>query len=320
MPCYIGLDCGGTKTAALITDESGAELGLGRGGSGNIGVNDDETLAASLHDAFRGACEQANLSPETSFASLCAGVAGYSYEHRRAPFLALLRAEIRAESYSLAPDYLAAYWGATGGEPGIVVIAGTGAVAFGRNAKGEEYKADGLGYLLGDKGSGFNLGLYALRHALESLQKGAEDRVTQAVKEYTGTHIVPEIIHWLYEDFTPARVAAIAPRIGTLAESGDPVASRLVVEMARRLRQTVRQVRHQLWLPREVPVYPIGGLWEMGAFFRSEFQDPHWLGEGESSIEPEDLAGGRFNVQPPRRSPAYGATLLARQRVETPPE
>ncbi len=311
MPYYIGFDCGGTNIVALITDGDGNELGSGQGGSGNIAVNDDETLAASLKNAFRAACKRAGLSPETSFASLCAGAAGYSYEHRRNPFLAILRSEIHADRYTLVPDYLPAFWGATEGEPGIVVIAGTGAVAFGRNAEGKEYKADGLGYLLGDKGSGFNLGLYALRHALESIQRGVEDSVTQAVKEYTDAQIVPEMIHWLYQDFAPARVAAIAPRIGVLSEEGDPIARTLVVEMARRLRQTVRQVRHHLWLPREASIYPIGGLWEMGAFFRSEFQDPHWLGEGEVSIEPEALAGGRFNVQPPRHTPAYGATLLA---------
>ncbi|MCX6379740.1 MAG: hypothetical protein NT023_09750 [Armatimonadetes bacterium] len=317
MPYYIGFDCGGTKTVALITDGDGNELGVGQGGTGNIAVNDDETLVISVRTAFRAACERAGISPNTSFASLCAGAAGYSYEHRRSPFLAILRSEIRADRYTLVPDYLPAFWGATEGEPGIVVIAGTGAVAFGRSAEGKEYRADGLGFLLGDKGSGFNLGLYALRHALERIQKGEEDSVTRVVKEHTGTEIVPEVIHWLYEDFTPARVAAIAPRIGTLSEEGDPVARTLVVEMARRLRQTVRQVRHHLWLPREAPIYPIGGLWELGTFFRSEFQDPHWLGEGEVSIEPEALAGGRFNVQPPRHTPAYGATLMARNSKES---
>lgn len=318
MGYYIGFDCGGTKTVAVITDGEGVELGAGQGGSGNIAVHDDDVLTASVSAAFLSACAKANLSSETPFSALCAGAAGYSYEHRRTPFLNILRAAVHADRYTLVPDYLAAFWGATEGEQGIVVIAGTGAVAFGRNDEGKEYRADGLGYLLGDKGSGFNLGLYALRHALESIQRGEEDAVTQAVKESTGAQIAPEVIHWLYEDFTPARVAALAPRIGELAEAGEPVARKLVVEMTRRLRQTVRQVRHHLWLPREVPVYPIGGLWEMGAFFRSEFQDPHWLGEGEMSVEPEALAGGRFNVQTPRNTPAYGATLIARNEALTP--
>ena len=311
MPYYVGIDSGGTKTVALITDGEGNELGSGQGGSGNIATNLDETLTVSVRTAFVAACEAAGLSPTTSFSAVCAGAAGYSYEHRRDPYLAILRSEIHADNYTLVPDYLAAYWGATEGTPGIVVIAGTGAVGYGRNAEGKEYKADGLGFLLGDKGSGFNLGLYALRHALDQIQQEKEDSVTRLVKTYTGTHIIPEVIQWLYDDFTPSRVAAIAPHIGVLAEEGDPVARRLVVEMARRLRQTVRQVRHHLWLPREVAVYPVGGLWELGAFFREEFQDPHWLGEGEISIEPEVLAGGRFNIQSPLHSPAYGAALMA---------
>ena len=138
MRYFLGIDGGGTKTAALIVDESGVELGSGEGGPGNIANNEDRTLRKSLHAAVGAAREDAGLPESTRFASVCAAVAGYSAPQRLEAFEALLKTEILADHYSVVPDYIAAYWGATHGEPGVVVIAGTGAVAYGRNAEGQD--------------------------------------------------------------------------------------------------------------------------------------------------------------------------------------
>jgi N-acetylglucosamine kinase-like BadF-type ATPase len=315
MPLFLGMDAGGTKTAAVLLTETGEEIGRGMGGAGNIATNSDETLQSSVQDAFRTTCESAGLSPETVYLKgVCVGVAGYSVVPRRDPFLHILQDTLPAETYTLCPDYEIAWWGATEGTPGIIIIAGTGAVAYARDAEGNEAKADGYGFLLGDRGSGFNLGLYALRHALHTMQTDAVDRVTQTVQEHTNAHISAEILHWLYTDFSPARVATLAPKIGILAEQGDTSARVLVVEMARRLRHTVREVRYRLKLGREIPVYPIGGLWELGSFFRNEFQEPQWLGDGSVEVAPEDLAGGHFDLKQAKHDAAYGAALLAIQK------
>src|SRR5579883_624835 len=93
---YLGLDGGGTKTAAAILDADGRELGRGAGGPGNVASNDDATLRASLRDATSEARGRAGLPAEASFAAVCAGVAGYSVPARREAFAALLRAEIAA--------------------------------------------------------------------------------------------------------------------------------------------------------------------------------------------------------------------------------
>lgn len=317
MKLFLGIDGGGTKTAALIMDAEGSTLGRGAGGPGNIAVQDDATLAHSIAQAVKEASQQAELNLETTeFAAVCAGVAGYSVEDRRAAFLEILRTQIKAAAYSVQPDYVIAYWGASQGDPGIVIIAGTGAVAFGRNAEGEAAKEDGLGYLLGDRGSGFNLGIRVLRHTLTQMQKGTSDLLSEAVLAHTGAQTQSHILQWLYGQFSTARVASLAPIVGKLAEEGDPAARAHIVEMARRLRHSVRQVRHKLWLPRDTPVYPIGGLWQLGAFFRSEFQEPQWRGEGEIVMEPEALSGGRFHLAEPKSDAAYGAALLAKQESE----
>jgi glucosamine kinase len=311
MAYYLGIDGGGTKTAALIIDESGAERGRGQGGPGNVATHDDAMLTHSLRDALEGACQTAKLPRNTRFAAVCAGIAGYSAAPRRDAFERILRAQVDAESYRIEPDYVIAYWGATHGEPGIIVIAGTGAVSYGRNAEGESAKEDGLGFLLGDRGSGFNLGLHVLRYTLEQMQAGKSDALTEAVIAHTGATKIGEIIQWLYGNFSPARVAELAPIVGALAEQGDPAARAHVSEMAMRLRHAVRQIRHTLWLPRDTPIYPLGGLWQLGDFLRAEFIEPTWHAGGLSAGREEALPGGRFNLAPPRSSAVYGAALLA---------
>ncbi|HZT43922.1 MAG TPA: BadF/BadG/BcrA/BcrD ATPase family protein [Chthonomonadaceae bacterium] len=314
MPLYLGIDGGGTKTAAVLITAEGTELGRGLGGPGNIATCSDTALAQSLRAAVGAACRAAGLSPkETRFAAVCAGVAGYSADERREAFLTLLRTEVAADSYRVEPDYVIAYWGATSGQPGIVVIAGTGAISYGRNARGETYREDGLGYLLGDRGSGFDLGLRALRYTLERVEAGCPDQLADAVMAHTGAVSRNEIVQWLYGNFSPARVASLAPVVGTLAESGDDAARKLVAEMAHQLRDAARRVRHKLWLPRDTPVYLLGSLWDMGEFFRSEFADPRWHEPDGAPQEPAPLNGGRFLIHSPLHDAAYGAALLAKE-------
>ena len=317
MQIFLGIDGGGTKTAALVVDEKGTELGLGVGGPGNIANNEDATLSRSLRTAVGAALRSADLPDTTRFAAVCAGVAGYSAPQRREAFDAVLHTEVDAEAHRVEPDYVVAYWGATHGEPGVVVIAGTGAVAYGRNGDGEERKEDGLGFLLGDRGSGFNLGVRVLRYTLEQMQAGTLDALAMAVLMHTKAQSENEIIQWLYGEFSPTRVAGLSPIVGRLAESGDEAARWQVAEMARRLRHSVRQVRHALWLPRDVPVYPLGGLWQLGSFFLSEFADPRWSGEGRFAVATESVPGGRFELAEPRSEPVQGAALLAIRTAST---
>jgi hypothetical protein len=91
----------------------------------------------------------------------------------------------------------------------------------------------------------------------------------------------------------------------------------MVAEMARRLRHAVRQIRHSLWLPRETPVYPLGGLWQLGEFFRAEFTEPQWEGAVGAPLAHEAVPGGYFHIKEPLHDAAYGAALLAMQSTPT---
>ncbi len=311
MALYLGIDGGGTKTEAVFLDETGQERGRGTGGPGNLATRSPGAVRESLKEAVERASAASNIAFNSQIEAVCAGMAGYSVEENRLAFEEALRSEVKAAFSLTVPDYEAAYWGATEGKPGIVVIAGTGAVAYGENFAGETQRFDGLGYLLGDRGSGFNLGLYGLRHALERLQLGDLDPLAVQILDHIGAALPAEALRWLYGEFDPAKVAGIAPIVGEFAEVGEPQAKNMVAEMARRLRHSVRQIRYGLKLPPEVPVYPMGGLWNLGAFLREEFRSPRWRGTPDHPCEPEALHGGDFVLAKPAHDAAVGAALRA---------
>ena len=309
---FLGIDGGGSKTTAVILNADGVELGRGTGGPGNIATMSDTLLRQSLVDAIYAARLSSQIQESFSYGSVCAGMAGYSAEGRRSEFLELLRDVTSAERCLLEPDYRIAYWGATHGEPGIVVIAGTGAVAFGRNQAGQMDREDGLGFLLGDKGSGFDLGLNALRHAVHMNRDGRTDAITQAVMAHTNTNSCEQIVQWLYGQFSPARVASVAPLVGKLADSNDPAACWYVVQMAKCLRHSVRALQQRLLFAEPCPIYPLGGLWNIGRFFREEFRKPGWHGTPEYMVAATPESDEAYEVATPRSDAAYGAGLYAR--------
>src|SRR5580658_1664870 len=100
METYLGLDGGGTKTAALIMDADGRVLGEGTGGPGNIAHNPESVLRRSIQEACSSAASGILASDDApSYTAVCAGIAGYSVETKRNDFEVLLRREVRAERY-----------------------------------------------------------------------------------------------------------------------------------------------------------------------------------------------------------------------------
>ena len=328
MDYYLGIDGGGTKTAALIVDGVGCERGRGLGGPCNIASHKDEALAHSVRDAVSTACLAAGLEPrEARFRAVCAGVAGYSAPSRRAPFLQILRREVRAERYHLEGDFVIAYWGATEGEPGVILIAGTGAVAYGRNAEGKTHQEDGLGYLLGDKGSGFSVGKRALDFAVKYLrgtlwvQAGVTERhphpdateYVEAILRHVGAQDLNEVVQWLYPDFQTARVAELAPIVGALADQSNALALLDIRAATRDLRNTVSRTLLHLSMPKDSSVYPLGGLWNISPFFRALFEEPHPVVFIDAERKPLDpQPDRRLNLVAPKHDAVFGAALLAR--------
>ena len=297
MKLYLGIDGGQSSTTALIGDENGRVLGTGRAGPCNHAAAHEgrQKFLAAVTGSIRQAAENASLPEPVVFAAACLGLSGGPEEKE-----ALTREIIQAESYRITDDAHIALEGATGGEPGIIVIAGTGSIAFGRNAADQTARAGGWGYLFGDEGGAFDLVRQALRAVLRNEEGwGAKTVLREALLEATGARDAHQLLHLFYSDQYPRdRVAALAALVDKAARGGDPAASEIIGTAAQALATVAAAVRRQLFTPgHAVDVRYAGGV------FSSEFL----LARFRMLVELDD--GNR--VLAPRHTAAEGALFEA---------
>jgi N-acetylglucosamine kinase-like BadF-type ATPase len=295
---YLGIDGGQSSTTALIADDSGRVLGRGKGGPCNhVAASEGRAkFRSAVGDCVRQACEQAGLdSTAVIFASACFGFSGGPEDKD-----VYARELIRSRRYKITHDAEIALWGATAGEPGIIIIAGTGSMAFGRNEHGETSRAGGWGYVFGDEGGAFDLVRRALRAALQCEEGwGAETTLKARLLHATGAPSVNALLHAFYTaEYPRTRVATLAPEVSEAADEGDEVADDILHSASAELVRYTEGVYRKLFRENErPPVAYIGGV------FRS----------GRLCTYFSDLIERRIscNAIPPKLQPAAGALLEA---------
>jgi N-acetylglucosamine kinase-like BadF-type ATPase len=190
--------------------------------------------------------------------------------------------------------------GATAGQPGIITIAGTGSIAFGRNGPGRFMRAGGWGYIFGDEGSGFDISRQALRAALRHEEGwGPSTALHPMLLDAAGLQSANEVLHSFYTDEWPrARVATLARQVDAVAAQGDAVARDIMLAAAQQLAAMAGSVRQTLWSPGEtVQVAYIGGVFG-SVILQERFRILIELEEGN-------------RCGPPVYGPAAGALLEA---------
>ncbi len=257
---YLGLDGGQSSTTALIAGETGRVIGAGRAGPCNhVAAAERQakfirTISACIHAA----CLEAELDASTtSFAAACFGLSGGAEDKE-----ASLRELVRSQKYKITHDAEIALTGAHAGEPGIIVIAGTGSMAFGRNAAGVMARAGGWGYIFGDEGGAFDLARRALRAALQYEEGwGPPTTLREMLLQATGASGANALMHRFYNDFSRSSIAALAPLVTQAAEQDDRAAIELIQEACRELASFAQGVYAQLFhAQKPVPVAYIGGV------------------------------------------------------------
>jgi N-acetylglucosamine kinase-like BadF-type ATPase len=246
------VDGGQTSTIAVIGDESGLVLGAGSAGPCN-------QAAAAVRDCVAAACQKAGLNPDgVRFDSACLGFSGGAEDKR-----AIVEELVCATRIAVTNDAVIALSGATRGEPGIIAIAGTGSIAFGRNAAGKTARAGGWGYVFGDEGGAFDLVRQALAAVLRCEEGwGPATLLKNELLEATGAASGLEMLHLFYTaDFPHDRIAAYAPLVDAAAAEGDEVAAKILERAARNLAEIVSVVRERLFRWNEtVQVAYAGGV------------------------------------------------------------
>jgi len=298
MQLFLGVDGGQSGTQAVIGDPDGRVIGAGSGGPCNhaAAAEGRQKLLRAVTDSVGAACAQAGLDArQVRFAAACFGMSGGPEDKQ-----AILRQILPADLLLVTDDAVIALAGATAGQPGIITIAGTGSIAFGRHADLRAARVGGWGYVFGDEGGGFDIVRQAVRAALRSEEGwGRPTALQAALADATGGASANHILHLFYTpDWPRSRVASLAPLVDESALAGDAVARNILHNAAQRLANLAAAVRCQLWQPGEAArVSWIGGA------FRSRLLLDHY----RHLVELEE--GNR--TAPPEHDPAVGALLEA---------
>lgn len=298
MKLFLGVDGGQSATVAAIGDETGCVLGEGEAGPCNhaTGAEARAKLERAVRESVGRAAAQAGLdAADLEFEAACFGMSGGPDDK-----LNILDHTVRAARMMVTTDAAVALAGATAGGLGIVVIAGTGSMALGRNPVGRTARAGGWGYVYGDEGGAFDIVRQAVRAALRMEEGwGPATSLRAALMEATGAGSANEMLHRFYTpEWERARVAALAPLVEGAAVEGDPVASHVVNQAAQELAHLAAAVRVQLWKPGEaVDIAYVGGV----------FESPILCERFRLLVEMEE--GNR--VTAPRHPPHRGALLEA---------
>jgi N-acetylglucosamine kinase-like BadF-type ATPase len=202
--------------------------------------------------------------------------------------------DFRIERSEVVGDEVIALDGAFRGGPGILQIAGTGTNCIGRAPNGGRESAGGWSSRLGDEGSGYWIGLHAVRHALKAHDREEPTRILDVVGCAWGTATLDELVN--LGDGTPSPdFAALAPEIDRLAEEGDPVALGVLKQAAADLVESVLLVRTKLrrkhHLTVEVPVAWIGSVIGKSRLVREAFFAGLKAAAPEMPVLPTEVAG-----------------------------
>ena len=294
---YVGVDGGATRTRALLTDEEARELGSAEGPGSLVDETNVASSARVISDVVREALARAGEAPPAY--ALTVGVAGGGSAPVRSRLRdVLLDLGVASEVHVVSDVEVAAY-DAFGDGAGILLVAGTGSIAWGRGPGGRRERVGGWGSRVGDEGSAFDIGRSALRAAARGRDGRAE--VTPLTDELLAARSfgeVGELMRWA-EAASKAEVAALAPLVVEAADRGNPVAREILGEAVAELILLVETLvrRLQPW-----EAGPIVAL--VGALV--EPQGPLRL-DVERELAARDLQVAEGIVRPER-----GAATLAR--------
>ena len=191
----LGIDAGGTKTVCLVADEQGHVLASARGPGANLPSLGELEVEKVLHEVM----EQAMLGQSGVPAVICLGIAGVDRAEDAAIIRSIMRRIGNKAPVLVVNDALIALEAGAGDGPGIVVIAGTGSICYGRNERGQAARAGGWGYILGDEGSGWWMGQRAIQAVMRQADgRGPATSLTPRVLAHFGVTDAAMLVHEVY--------------------------------------------------------------------------------------------------------------------------
>lgn len=260
----LAIDGGQTSTTAALARRDGTVVWHGHGGpQDHLGAPGGVQL---MRDSLAGALD--GLPTGLRIDAIVVGMTNIDDPDPRSALIASALTDLVGVPAScVVADRVTCWAGATGGEPGIVVIAGGGSIAYGDNGRGQTAYSGGWGYLLGDEGSATNVGLEAVRAALRSADgRGPETALTGLVAAEFGIADFVALKQLVYDArFSRTSFGRFAPRVVEAARAGDATAGAIVAAAAVALARLAGAVLDRIFTPTEpVTVHLAGGMFAAG--------------------------------------------------------
>ncbi len=291
---YLGVDGGGSKTLAIVVDAQGRECGRGRAGSANYAAVGLDRALHTIHDAIMQAtCDIPCALP---LAKAWLGLAGIdrpsdaillsSYLHEFATFVRVTNdAELLLS--------------ALGKDAGLVLIVGTGSIALARAQDGTVTRVGGWGHILGDEGSGYDIG----RRGLQAVVRAADGRgkgtlLLDLILHHWQLYTVEDLIDAVYTADNKAKIAQVAAVVSEAAQRSDQVALEIVEQAADELALLVHTITPPM---SQLPIALGGGL-----LLHDDFLREHVL----YRIQQKQDIGPIIKVEHPAFSAACAAITL----------
>jgi glucosamine kinase len=298
MPLYLGIDAGGTKTDCAVSN--GAELlGQATGASCKLARVGKERGRENLQAVIRQATQAAGVEAST-IQHVCIGMSGASLAEAVHWAQQTIRELIPDSTIYVAGDHVIAHRAAFGTSPGVLVISGTGSIAFGRNQSGETARAGGWGPNVSDEGSAFWVGREAVTAALHAFDFGNANGLLATIAE--SWKVAPEEVIRMANASEP-RFPELAGPVVNAAEQGDDTARAIMERAGQALAGLASAVIKRLWPSGGVvPVALAGGVLQGSSLVRHAFR------EAMKAEQPQAAVSFAFV------RPVLGALEIAAQR------
>ncbi|HEX3158108.1 MAG TPA: BadF/BadG/BcrA/BcrD ATPase family protein [Gemmatimonadaceae bacterium] len=294
----VGVDGGGTKTRVTVANEAGEEIVSVEGPGSAVRPGEAERSADIILATVRDALEAAAM-PHVVPKVACVGVAGVGREVERDALWQALVSRDLAEDVVVHADATIALDDAFGDGAGILLIAGTGSVAFARGPSGAVARCGGWGSVIGDEGGGAWIGRRALS-VVAAASDGREPTTTLIGAVLTAAQLdsAEALIPWA-ATATPAQLATLAPAVLQAAEAGDLRANSILSIAAEELMLHVRTLARQLFADERaaVPVALAGGLLKRGAPLRRRLEHRLKTAVAGAQVRAEDVVPSRGAVR-----------------------